>query len=49
MLDGRDDLVLFVRRVGCEDPQQAVEIELRECFGGQDEVTEVRRVERSAE
>ena len=48
-LDGRDDLVLFVWRVGSKDPQQAVEVKLREGFGCEDEVTEVWRVERAAE
>ena len=48
MLERSDRLFLFVRRVWCEHPEQAGEVELMNGFTGKDEMSDVRRVKGAA-
>ena len=49
MINGGYELFLFVGWLGRENPKQTVEFQLCLCFRSEDEMTEMRRVERAAE
>lgn len=48
MVNGCNDLFLFVGRLGCQNPKQAVEFQLSLRFRSEDEMTEMGRVKRAA-